>query len=204
MNYKNINDYEQLYLINENDEDAKKLIFEKYKPIVISLASNYYKELKQYRVDMDDLIQEGYIGLSKAVACFKEESNACFYTFSIICINNQLAAFRRKHLTNKNYVLNNALPIEIDELSYLQRYKDTNPTVNPDDYLNSTLSNEFCINFKNDLSFKAGNVFELRCNGFKNREIASLLGVSVHCVDTCIKEIKNELIKYFNKDQVKS
>ena len=39
MDYKNINDYEQLYLIRENDDEAKDTVFHKYKPIIISIAS---------------------------------------------------------------------------------------------------------------------------------------------------------------------
>ena len=39
MNYKNINDYEVLYMIRENSDDARDLIFQKYSPIIKKIAN---------------------------------------------------------------------------------------------------------------------------------------------------------------------
>ena len=61
MNYREINDYEQLYLIKENDDDSFNLVFQKYRPIIISLAKRYYKKVNYHYCELDDLIQEGYI-----------------------------------------------------------------------------------------------------------------------------------------------
>ena len=95
--YKNINDYEQLYLIRENDEEAKEIIFRKYKPIIISIANKYYDNLKD-KCELQDLIQEGYIGLSRAIDSYSENCNALFYTFACICISRQILSFFKKNL----------------------------------------------------------------------------------------------------------
>ena len=61
MDYKKINDYEVVYLVKENDEEARKIMFNKYIPIVRKLASKYSMSAKWARVDFDDLVQEGLI-----------------------------------------------------------------------------------------------------------------------------------------------
>ena len=71
MDYKHVNDYEKLYLIGENDEDSINLIYEKYKPIVVSLAKKYYAKMNYHCGELDDFIQEGYIGLDRAIRSFK-------------------------------------------------------------------------------------------------------------------------------------
>lgn len=202
MNYKNINDYEQLYLIKENDETANEIIFEKYKPIIISLASKYYDKSTKAGIDMDDLCQEGYIGLSKAVKSFKENMNACFYTFCIICIERQIKSYFLRYNANKNKIMNSAYSLDyelFDNMNVLDVVEDQNILHNPFGYLYNELTNTNLINFKHTLSTNESMVFELRYNGFKYKEIANLLDVSLSCVDNCIHRIKTKLKKYLNK-----
>ena len=49
MQYKDINDYEVLYLIGENQLEEKDIIFKKYKPILISISQKYYMRLRDDR-----------------------------------------------------------------------------------------------------------------------------------------------------------
>ena len=72
MDYKKINDYEVVYLVKENDEEARKIIFNKYIPIVRKLASKYSMSAKWARVDFDDLVQEGLIALNDAIDKYDE------------------------------------------------------------------------------------------------------------------------------------
>ena len=56
MDYKKINDYEVVYLVKENDEEARKIIFNKYITIVRKLASKYSLSAICARVDFDDFV----------------------------------------------------------------------------------------------------------------------------------------------------
>ena len=203
MDYKYINDYEQLYLISENDDEAKKMMFDKYKPIVISLANKYYNYLSKVGIDIEDLIQEGYIGLSNAIKSFKDTKNACFYTFSSICIERQIRAYSKKYMSNKNMILN--MSYSIDDVNngnnkiFSINIKEENAESNPDLYLINTYYNEVCVDFKHMLSLKDSLIFELRVNGFKYREISKLLDVSLNTVDNSIHRIKGKLLNYLNK-----
>ena len=106
MDYKKINDYEVVYLVKENDEEARKIIFNKYIPIVRKLASKYSMSAKWARVDFDDLVQEGLIALNDAIDKYDENSGALFYTFACICVERRTLTFCRKMSSNKHYYLN--------------------------------------------------------------------------------------------------
>ena len=108
MDYRDINDYEQLYLVAENDDEAEEVIFRKYKPIIYAIADKYYNYFKFRGIDKDDLVQEGYVGLSNAIKSYKDNQSALFYTFSSICINRQIRGYCRQFLSTKNEILNNA------------------------------------------------------------------------------------------------
>lgn len=196
MDYKNINDYEQLYLISENNDTARELIFEKYKPIIISIANKYYKTLSKKRIDMDDLIQEGYIGLSNAINSFQEQVNVCFYTFCVVCIERQIRCYCRKYTAGKNEIINTSYSFDAqndeNDLFNIDIKDDELSIRNPEIYISNTLVYEKLINFKNDLPLKQSLVFELRYNGFKYKEIAKLLDISINSVDSYIHIFKEK------------
>ena len=62
MKNKKDSDYELLYLISENNEDAKKLFYEKYKPIIEMKVKKYISYVESRGYDYNDLVQEGKIG----------------------------------------------------------------------------------------------------------------------------------------------
>lgn len=202
MDYKNINDYEQLYLIRENDDEAKETVFQKYKPIIISIASKYHTYLKERGIDREDLIQEGLVGLYKAINAYKETEDACFYTFCVICIEREIKSYCRKYTSLKSEVLNTAYSINQQEMedsfSYGKELIDDS-IFNPDTYVLNNYVYCKLINFKNSLGFKQSLVFELRCNGFKYREIAKLLDISINSVDNYIHKYRPKFMKYMRE-----
>ena len=195
--YKNLNDYEQLYLVCENDEYAKEKIFNKYKPIIVSIAKNYLT-YSYIRFDLDDLIQEGYIGLNRAISSFDDKENVLFYTFSIVCIERQIKSYYRQFKTLKNYHFYNSysLDMEIDDMTLSDIVEDKSILNSPTLFLDNSCLEEELINFKHSLDFRTSLVFELRYNGFKYREIADLLDISIGIVDSSIHNCKERLKKF--------
>ena len=85
MNYKNINDYELLYYVKENDDNALNTLFNKYDPVINKLASKYYRKYKYIGITYEDLIQEARIGLMNSIKSFDDEQSL-FYSFCVISI----------------------------------------------------------------------------------------------------------------------
>lgn len=198
MNYRNINDYEQLYLIAEKDEAANDLVYEKYKPIIYSLAYKHLKKVKNFGVDIEELIQEGYVGLSNAIDAYKDNLTANFYTFATVCIDRQIKSYCRKYMTKKQIVLSNKISIDDDLDKKVELRECMYSNNNPEVYLNNSNYNDLCIKFKHSLTSRTSLVFELRSNGFKIKEICNLLELSPSMVEKAICEIRKKGSKYLN------
>ena len=74
MDYKKLNDYEVVYMVRENDDEAREIIFNKYIPLVRRIASNYLTLAKMARIEYEDLVQEGLIALNEAINKYNEYS----------------------------------------------------------------------------------------------------------------------------------
>lgn len=200
MDYKKINDYEQLYLISENDDNSIAIIYEKYKPIVSAIAKKYYSKTNYHCGDLDDFIQEGYIGLDRAIKSFKEGQNVLFYTFSLVCIERQIKGFCRSCFALKNENMINSISIEYeieDNLKLMDFIPDETPCNNPNYYLDEKIVLDKLIQFKNNLPLRQSLVFELRYNGFKYKEISALLDIPISSVDNCLHICRQKFQKQF-------
>lgn len=186
MDYKNVNDYEIIYMIRENDDDARNLIFNKYLPIVKSIANKYYVFFKQNGADYDDFVQEGLIALNKAMNTYDENCGSLFYTYASLCITRQIITYCRNLCSKKHYILNNSIR---DEDIFL--YVNNGDSV--DDYLCELYKEEEFIEIKNLFPLKYSSVFELRYNGFCYKEISELLNISVSTVDSRLSKIRYTL-----------
>ena len=190
MEYKDINDFEVLYLVEENKSDYKNIIFEKYKPILRSLAYSYFTKARDYGNDYEDCYQEALIGLNYAVDNFNQNKDVCFYTFATVCIKNRLNSFLKSCCTKKNKVLNESLFYNRNELLDLE-IENLDHIEFDDMYLSFY---ERVLKFKNSLNYIQSQIFELKYNGFTNKEIGVLLEINPRIVYNNICLIRDRMI----------
>lgn len=186
MNYKDVNDYELVYRIRENDDDAVNVMLKKYEPIIISIAKKYYGIVKNHGADMNDLIQEGRIAVVKAISSYNPNSTSIFYTYVSICIDRHFITYCRNLTSFKNLPLNYSIT---DECLYSIGDISKDPAM-------SLFQLYECENFmkeKNSFDFRDSNIFELRYNGFSYKEIAILLDLPVSTVDSRLCKIRRTL-----------
>ena len=197
MNYKQVNDYEMLYMINDNDENAYELLFDKYKPIIINLANTFCKQFYNLGLDYEDLYQEGMLGLSYAIKNFDYNSDNTFYTFAILCIKRTMQKIIVSSLRNKNLFLNTSF--SLDENLRGEDYCLSDFVFSESDYVDyifeQLLLQKDILYCKYYLKDKQMPVFELKINGFTNKEISVLLDISYKEVDNCLYNIKKTLKK---------
>lgn len=194
--YKDENDYELIYMISEN-ETAKDMFFEKYRPFIVSIANKFYPLIKNGGYELNDLIQEGMIGLSQAINDFKEQKNVKFSTFANVCIERQMISFVRDANRKKHRILNSSLSIDsatdkrgIPLMELIFDEKNVNPE---DSFINIEEEDELLNKVKEILTDKEYEVFELKLEGFSYQEMSCLLGVSLKSIDGSIRRIKSKL-----------
>ena len=105
MNYTNYTDEELISMLRAGDAEIADYIMEKYKPLVRKKTNAMYL----IGGETEDLIQEGMIGLFKAVRDFDPAKEVAFFAFAEICITRQLysaleASNRKKHIPLNTYV----------------------------------------------------------------------------------------------------
>lgn len=186
MDYKQINDYEVMYMVRENDEEARGILLKKYVPIVSRIASKYLPLVKAFGIDFDDLLQEGMIALNKAINSYDDNSGVLFYTYVLLCVERHIITYCRRSNNKKNYFLNYSI---ISDDYYL--LKDDKSSV--DEFVNEKLAEEIFTRYKNLFDIRYSSVFELRYNGFTYKEISDLLDISIGTVDARLSKIRKLL-----------
>ena len=105
------NDYELVFLAQDGNEDAINLLYKKYKPIIIKKSKNSIVFANHHGIDINDIMQEGFIGLDEAIKKFSKNTEASFYTFALLCIDRQIYNYIRKVTGGKDKPLNEAVSI---------------------------------------------------------------------------------------------
>ena len=195
MQYDN-NDYELLYLIKEENEDAKEKFYEKYTPLVEMKAKKYFEAIQNKGYELNDLIQEGMIGLSNAIKDYQDNKEVKFATFASICIDRQLCNFIRDINRQKHQVLNASVSIDAKTPSgrtLLDILNDNNNPNPEESFVFLEEQEEIKDKVGQYLTKREREVFDLRYEGFTYQEIALLLNISTKSVDGAISRIKQKI-----------
>ena len=195
MTYKNYNDYELMYLISENNEDAYQTVFDKYQPLILKEAIKYFFFAQKLGISKEDLIEEGKIGLYKAIKQYNNDVE--FFTFASLCIKRSILKIIAKNTTTKEKIVSEAINIDDNNDNFLY-YK----TQKDEDFVQIIIDRDFeskIIEFKNELNMTDSLIFELKYNGFSYKEISILMDIKTKTVDNRLLNIRNKLKKYLKE-----
>lgn len=202
MEYKDLNDYELISYINDNNEEANNLIIKKYEPLIINIATRMIKTCPYLGLEISDLIQEGMIGLNHAIGYFNEQKDITFYTYAKTCIERRLISViaSAKRLKHKN--LNESVSFDTEDDGAIDALlKDE--SLDPEKIIISNeQTTELINNIKSKLTDLEKDVFELLIMYFNYKEIAAILDKEPKQIDNAIQRIKSkarEELKVINK-----
>ena len=162
------NDYELVYLSQEKNEDAYKILLNKYMPIIISKLKPY---MSRSKVPYEDLLIEALVGFQNAIDSFKTQEKATFYTFLLICIERELEK-KCGRITQKK--------------------------INEEKIINEFEINQILEHILEELSSYEVEVLSLRIEGLTYKEISLALDKTNKSVDGAIQRIKEKTIKIGN------
>lgn len=193
--YEKKTDEELIMDFRGGDTAIMDYLLEKYKPMVKKKAKAMYL----LGGDSDDLIQEGMIGLFKAVRDYDSAQEASFGTFAQICVTRQLysairASRRKKHLPLNSYIsLYDNEEISEEKESELIQMQNIASTNNPEDLvIHKESEDSFMNELEGNLSELERKVLYLHLLGTDYRTIAKLLGKSPKAVDNALQRIKTK------------
>lgn len=189
MDYKTINDYELIYLVNEKNEDAFNIIFKKYENLINKYANYYYNNYKQKGINKDELNQEGKIGLYMALKTFDSLRNIKFYTLALSFIKKYMLNYIRMSLSHKNQIISGSVSLDNIDI------KEKNNVALEIEEKELT---KLLITFKNDLPFYEANIFELKYNGFKYDDIAKIMDMTKKQIDNKLLKIRKAFKNYLH------
>lgn len=192
MNYRDYNDFELLSYIAENNEDANEIIFKKYEPLINSIANKMYRYCKNSGLEINDLIQEGRLGLNEAINSYSSNKNTAFYTYARTCIERNIITMVVQTKRLKNKFLNESISLEFteDEKYKLDSIVSDNK-LNPEkQILDYESEKEIIDNIKSVLTDFEQQVFDLKLSSFSYKEIAELLDKDSKSIDNAIQRIR--------------
>lgn len=196
--YETIPDEQIVEDARAGDEQALEYLIYKYKNFVRAKARSYFL----IGADREDIIQEGMIGLYKAIRDFRQDKLSSFRAFAELCITRQIitaikTATRQKHIPLNSYVSLNK-PIYDDEsertlLDVLSGTRISNPeelVISQEDFNSIECKIEELLS---DLEWK---VLSSYLQGKSYQEIAADLNRHVKSIDNALQRVKRKLERY--------
>jgi RNA polymerase sporulation-specific sigma factor len=195
MDYREINDSEILSYVRESSDEAKEIIYLKYKPLITNIAKRMFYTTPNLGLDLNDFIQEGMIGLNKALESFKESKDTTFYTYAKTIIERRLISVLLTAKRKKHQMLNEAVSLDFS-LSDDFTLQDTikSPNESPESkVISEEAEKELIKKIEKKLTPFESQVFNLKFNGFNYKEIASMLDKTPKAIDNALQRIKTKI-----------
>ncbi len=198
--YTEMTDEEIVELAQQGDQFAIEFLVDKYKNFVRAKARSYFL----IGADREDIIQEGMIGLFKAVRDYRIDKLTSFRAFAELCITRQIitaikTATRQKHIPLNSYVSLNKPIYDEESDRTLIDVLSTNKITNPEDIIISREEFLFIEKKMGEiLSSLEWKVLMAYLEGKSYQEIAVELKRHVKSIDNALQRVKRKLEKYLD------
>lgn len=203
MSYDEYPDEELLLMIGEESDDAKDIMYEKYKYILDIIIKKYMSMASHFGILKTDLYQEGMIGFTDAIYRYRDNKDASLARFITVCVERRVQGAILKASRLKNKMISESLSLEhtydqfkmplMDILSDQSKNDPLENMTREEDY------KELVSKIRKKLSDSEYEVFSLLVSGLGYMEIATILDQSPKKVDNAIQRIKGKVKKIIEK-----
>lgn len=200
-NYDEMTDEQVVEIARDGDIDAQEYLINKYRNYVRAKARTYFL----LGGDKEDLIQEGMIGMYKAIRDFRSDKLSSFRAFAELCITRQIitaikTATRQKHIPLNSYISLNKPIYDEDSDRTLLDIITGNKVSDPEELI---ISREEFTEIEEKmgelLSPLEWQVLMYYLEGKSYQEIAEDLGRHVKSIDNALQRVKRKLEKYLSE-----
>ncbi|MFD2213499.1 MULTISPECIES: RNA polymerase sporulation sigma factor SigH [Bacillaceae] len=204
VDYAGLEDRVLVEMAHNGDSESLSFLINKYQHFVRSKVRPYFL----IGADKEDLVQEGMIGLYKAIRDYREDKMASFYAFAELCISRQIitaikTASRQKHgPLNSSISLDKPLTNEDSNYTLMDMIAGEKVT-NPESLLiNKEKVNEIERKIDELLSDLERRVLTLYMDGQSYMEISEELNTHVKSIDNALQRVKRKLERHFEISKV--
>ena len=198
---KELTDEELIARYMDGENAVVDFLMDKYKYLVRSQAGKMFL----LGADHEDLLQEGMIGLFKAIRDYDPGRDASFQTFAKLCISRQIFTAIEASNRHKHAPLNSYTSLSETDSEHYREIRDRlvemtaieSPETMMRDKENMAQLEDILTA---ELSVLEKQVFDLYFIGMSTREIAAILGRSEKATDNALQRLKGNLRKVFNKE----
>ena len=174
---------------------AEEILVARYNRLVRSCSRPFFLA----GGDSEDLIQEGMVGLLKAVREYDAEKEASFRTFAEVCIRNRLYSVLRAAARDKHAPLNQSVPLDtpfFERDSYTSGTSDL-ALCNPEDFMIDREHTAALLSgVRKKLSEFEAKILGYYLDGLSCREIADTVGKTPKSVDNAVQRIRKKVARY--------
>lgn len=194
-NIKDLKDNELVMLAKQGNKKATSILINKYKNFVRARSKFYFI----IGADKEDIIQEGLIGLYKAIRDYNPDKKTSFRAFAELCIMRQIitaikTATRQKHTPLNSYISLNKPIFEENSERVLSDVIVSTRTINPEEiYITLELTKDIKEKMKKYLSSLEAKVLSEYLRGLSYQEVAKSIGKHIKSVDNALQRIKRKI-----------
>ena len=198
QSFDSMSDEDIVKIAQSGNEDALDFILHKFRPAVARKANSYFLA----GADKEDIIQEGMIGLFKAIRDYKDDKEASFRSFAQLCITRQIisavkSASRLKHFPLNSYVSLDKPARDDNSDSTLLDIIAEGSSSNPEDIVIGKENMEQVeIKMEEVLSKFECQVLSMYLKGKSYNEIAVFLSKDPKSIDNALQRIKKKFEKF--------
>lgn len=180
------NDYELLYLLQENPDVILDILYKKYNSVLLSKIKKYNK----WNLNRDDYLNVARLSLCEAADNYQDNNK--FITYLNTCLDRSLINYKKSLNRNKHKLLNEAISIDNEEIDLGLNLNDER--YNPERLLfEDSNYQELKEKILGKLSWKEELIFTLKEQNYTNKEISEITDNSLKTVYNIITRIKNKV-----------
>ncbi|WP_238535191.1 RNA polymerase sporulation sigma factor SigH [Fictibacillus macauensis] len=204
LDYEQIEDESLVEHVHEGDGAALEFLINKYKNFVRAKARSYFL----IGADREDIVQEGMIGLYKAIRDYKEDKLSSFKAFAELCITRQMitaikTATRQKHIPLNSYVsLDKPIYDEESDRTLMDVICGPKVTDPEELIINQEEFDDIELKMGEILSDLERKVLMLYLDGRSYQEISVDLNRHVKSIDNALQRVKRKLERYLELREI--
>lgn len=186
---------ELIQMINDNDEDVKDALYEKYSYIVEVILTKYKRSIYGLKLDYKEIRQEAFLAFTNALVNYNEEKDTSLATFISMVVERRIISCIRNNRTKKSMLAQKSLSLEFEnenEVELLNKIADVKyePSHMIEKDENCKTLNE---KITSSLSPFEKDVYNLMINNFNYIEIGKILQKDSKSIDNCIQRLRKKI-----------